>query len=291
MLRNPRFQRGLIPGVLALAALAACPSPPPAPEAEPLFRTIETGGPREAIEATDQLARIYVDSLGPRLERVLAASPARALHLLGMLGTPGSAKLLLERLPNLLDSGDAAVSRMAVVTAGLRRLEEATAPILDRLEKLDGHAAFRALGRIWERRLDDPPLPRPREIRRLAVLALAHRWGMEPSPLPEACEAMLRVMTREELERFLERNARDRFPSRRTVAEATGRRGFDPAKGLRVHEALLASPDPDLVAALLEGSPHALAPELLRPLLEDKRATRDGRPLRELAARRLERAR
>ncbi len=275
--------------ILLLAA--ACSSPPPRPDAEPLFRAIETGNPMEAMKATDELARAWDDALLPRLRAALDAAPVRALHLAGQLSTPGSAKLLLERLPMLLDAREAEAARMALVAAGLRRLEEATGPILDRFEKLDGHAAFRALGRIWERKLDDAPLPRDREIRRLAVLALVHRWGMEPDPLPEACEAMLKAMTRPELEGFLAKHAKDRFPSRRTVAEVAGRRGFDPAKGARVHEALLASPDADLVAALLEGSPHSLRAELVGPLVEDKRSTRDGRPLRELAARRLERAR
>lgn len=255
-----------------------------APEVEELFKAVETGKPMEALDASARLARAYDDAMLPRLARTLDAVPLRALQLIGDLGTEGSARLLLERLPKLLESKEADVPRMAQAACGLRKLRGAT-PLL--IERTGDKAALRALGRIWERALDDPPLPRKEEIERLTVLALVHKAAMGTGPSLEAVEAMLKIQARDELDDFLAKHAKDKFFARRFCDEAVRKRGFDPKKGARVHEALLGSPDPDLVAGILESTPYELAREAVRLLLKDARATHDGRKIRDLASKRL----
>jgi hypothetical protein len=272
-----------LPLLLALAACAAA-EPQAGPESEPLFKALETGGPKEAFEAMAKLAKAFDDSMLPRLAGSLDAAPLRALQLLGELQTEGSANLLLERLPKLLESKTAEVPRMAQVACGLRRLRRAT-PLL--LERLEDRAALRALGRIWDRALDDPTLPRKDEIERLQVLMLVHKTAMGASTSPEAVEAMLRIQAKDELEEFLSRHARDRFFARKHCDEAARKKGFDPKKGALIHEALLANPDADLVAGILESTPFELKADPVRALLKDERKSSDGRMLRELASKRL----
>jgi hypothetical protein len=275
--------RSSLPLLLAFAACAAG-DPQVAPETEELFKAVETAKPMEALDASARLARAFDDSMLLRLARTLDAVPLRALQLIGELQTDGSARLLLERLPGLLASKEADVPRMAQVACGLRKLRGAT-PLL--IERTGDKAALRALGRIWERGLDDPPLPRAEEIGRLTVLALVHKAAMGTTPSLEAVEAMLKIQARDELDDYLAKHAKDKFFARRFCDEAVRKRGFDPKKGARVHEALLASPDPDLVAGILETSPFDLAPQAVRALLKDERARHDGRKLRDLASKRL----
>lgn len=275
---------------LFLAACMAAQEPPGRDDPEPLFRAIETGSALEALEASGKLAKAFDDSLVPRLARLLDASPrvaARGLQLAGELETAGSAKLLLERLPRLLESEDADLARAAAVTAGLRRLRPATDPVLAWYGRSDDPAALRALGRIWERRLADPPLPRAEEIPRLAVLTLLHRLSTTAAASVESCEAMLRVMTRAELEDFLGKHAGDRFHARALCERAARRKGFDPEKGARIHEALLRNPDLELVAEILAASPHRLREALVRGFLDDRRPAKDDLLLCDLAATRL----
>lgn len=268
----------------AAAAYSSCLAQETRPDVEPLFRTIETGPALDALDASSRLAKLYDDTLQPRLKKLLDAAPLRALQLIGDLTTEGSANLLQERLPGLLDSKEKDVPRMAEVACGLRRLRAAT-PLL--LERTEDKAALRALGRIWDRRLEDPPLERKDEIGRLSALALVHRITMGATSSLEACEAMLRAMTGEELEDFLAKHAKDRFYARRFCDEAVRKKGFDAKKGARVHEALLGSPDADLVGGILTSTPFELRPEAVRPLLKDERGTSDGRVLGELASKRL----
>ena len=268
----------------SLLLALALSRPQAGPETEALFQAVESGGPKEAFEASAKLARAFDDALLPRLAKALEAAPPRALQLIGELQTDGSAKLLLERLPRLLESKTADVPRMAQVACGLRRLRGAT-PLL--LERLEDRAALRALGRIWDRALDDPPLPRKDEIERLQVLMLVHKTAIGVAPSPEAVEALLRIQAKDELEDFLARHAKDRFFARKSCDEAARKKGFDPKKGALVHTALLANPDADLVAGILESTPFELKAEAVRPLLKDERKTSDGRKLGDLASKRL----
>jgi hypothetical protein len=258
-----------------LLLLGACAA---GPDLEPDWTALERGSVPEAMEAAARLARTYDDSMAPRLARALEAAPDRTLQLLGELSTEASARLLLERLPALLDGASA---RMALSAAGLRRLKAATHPILDRLDKLDPRAWLRALGRIWDRPLDAPPLPRGEEIDRLSLLMVVHRLALSTANV-DAAETLLRISDRGELEDLLARHGTERPAAR--FAEAAGRRGFDPAKGARIHEALLSHPDGALVASILAGSPHALRDGLVRSFLEDARPS-----VREAAAGRLKR--
>jgi len=268
-----------------LIFLAACSSAPHE-DVEPLFRTLETGSAAEALAASEKLVAAYDDSELPRLAKALDAAPVRTLMLISELSTEGSAKLLVDHLPYLLESKDREVARMAAVAAGLRRLKGASEALLHHPEE---PAVIRALGRIWAQSLDAPPLPRSEEIDRLTVLAVAHRQAMGPDATPEACEAMLSFMTSTELAGFLSKHAADKFFSRRLCEEAVKRPGFDADKGLHVHEALLASPDVDLVAAILSDSPFPIREELVRSFLQDQRTTSAGGKLGDLAAKWLNR--
>jgi hypothetical protein len=261
-------------------------SPAPREDIEPLFRTLEKGTVAEAMAAGDKLAAIYEDHDLPRLEKALDAAPVRTLTLMGELTTDGSAKLLIDRLSYLLESKDRETARMAAVTAGLRRLKAATAALL---HHPDEPPVVRALGRIWAQTLDAPTLPRAEEIDRLTVLAVTHRQTMSPGGTLEACEAMLAVMIESELTDFLGKHSADRFPARRLCDDAVRRPGFDAEKGLRVHEALLSSPDAGLVASILTNSPFPLRDELVRGFLKDPRTTTTGVKLSEVAEKRLNR--
>jgi len=274
------------PGLLLLLALASCTHAPTAEEVEPLFLTVENGSPRQAIYASEKLVAAYDDTHVARLEKTLEAKPVRALQLLSELSTDGSAKLLISHLSYLLESKDPEVARMAAVAAGLRRLKAATDALLHHPEEV---AVVRALGRIWEQDLDAGPLPREEEINRLTVLAVVHRQAMGAAPTVESCEAMLAVMTGAELADFFKKHAADKFHARLLCDEAVRRPGFDPDKGLRVHEMMLESPDVGLVAIILETSPFPLREDLVKGFLTDDRTVREGVRLRDIAAARLKR--
>jgi len=275
MLRGP---------LLLVLALSSCSHPSTTEEVEPYFLAVEHGSAAQALDAAERLVAVYDDSHLPRLEKILDARPVRALQLIGDLSSDGSAKLLLGRLPYLLDSKDAETARMAAVVAGLRRLKPATTALLQHPEE---PAVVRALGRIWEQELDAHALPRGEEIDRLTVLAVVHRQAMGPNPTVEACEAMFSVMTAAELADFLGKHAADKFPARRSCDEAVRRPGFDADKGLRIHEALLRSPDVVLVAGILETSPFPLSEALVQGMLKDDRTVKEGVRLGDVAARRL----
>jgi hypothetical protein len=251
---------------------------------EALFTQMESGSALESLEASQKLAGLYTDLSLPRLEQALQRSPARTLGLVGELKTEGSAKLLERRLKELLESKEEGVPRMAMVAAGLRKLRSATSEIL---ERSPDPAALRALGRIWEQKAGEEPLGRKDEIDRLTVLALVHRLSMGPGASVESCEAMLRTMTPAELDGFLGKHAGDLFPSRGILDRAVRRKDFDPAKGARVHEALLASPDAELVAQILKSSPFRLSEPAVRARLKDDRPAGDGKTVGDYAARRL----
>jgi hypothetical protein len=270
--------------VLLTLLLAACSGAPPREDVEPLFRALESGSAAEALAAGEKLAAVYDDEDLPRLAKALDAAPIRTLQLIGELMTPGSAKLLVDRLPYLLESKDQETARMAAVAAGLRRTKEATDSLLHHPED---PAVIRALGRIWAQGLDAPQLPRAEEIDRLTVLAVVHRQAMGARSSVESCEAMLSVMTAPELADFLSKHSGSKFASRYLCEEAVRRPGFDEDKGLRIHEAMLASPDPIVVATILSSSPFPLRPELVRSFLKDTRETGKGEKIGDIAARRL----
>jgi hypothetical protein len=283
-LRQPESRSQLLLVGLCLC-VSACSSGP-REDVEPLFRTLETGSVVEAMAAGEKLAALYEDDDLPRLEKALDAAPVRTLTLIGELTTDGSAKLLLDRLSYLLESKDRETARMAAVTAGLRRLKGATGTLLHHPEEA---AVVRALGRIWAQTLDAPVLPRAEEIDRLTVLAVTHRQAMGVGGTLEACEAMLSVMIESELADFLAKHSADRFLARHLCDDAVRRPGFDAEKGLRVHEALLASPDVGLVAGILANSPFPLRTELVRGFLKDPRTTANGVKLTDVAEKRLNR--
>lgn len=269
-----------------LLVLGSCAHPPSPEEVEPLFLTVENGSPVQAMAASEKLVAVYDDTHLPRLEKALEARPARTLQLISELSSDGSGKLLLSHLSYLLESKDADIERMAAVAAGLRRLKGATAALL---HHPDVPAVIRALGRIWEQELDAGPLPREQEIDRLTVLAVVHRQSMGGNATVESCEAMLLVMTAAELSDFLAKHAGDKFHARRLCDEAVRRPGFDPDKGLRIHEALLRNPDLVLVADILKSSPFPLHEDAVRGFLQDDRSVGEGARLKDVALERLKR--
>jgi hypothetical protein len=270
----------LLPALL----LASCSHAPSAAELEPLFHTLETGSAVEAMGATEKLVAEYDDSHLPRLTKALDSAPVRALQLIGELSTDGSAGLLINHLSYLLESKDAETARMAAVAAGLRRLKAASDILLHHPEE---PAVVRALGRIWDTDLDSPALPRSEEIERLTVLAVVHRQAMGGGATIESCEAMLSVMTADELRSWLGKHAGDKFPSRRLCDQAVRRPGFDADKGLLIHETLLSSPDAELVAAILDSSPFPLHEERVREFAKDERKIPGGTTVGDAAAKRL----
>jgi hypothetical protein len=100
---------------------------------------------------------------------------------------------------------------------------------------------------------------------------------------------MLSVMTGEELRSWLGKHAGDKFASRRLCDQAVRRPGFDADKGLLIHEALLANPDAELVAAILDSSPFPLPEEAVRKLLKDARTIPGGTTVGQAAEKRLRR--
>jgi len=272
------------PATALLLLLAACAHTSTAEELEPLFLTVENGSAVQAMAASEKLVAVYDDAHLARLEKALDAKPTRTLQLVSELSSDGSAKLLLSHLPYLLESKDPEVARMSAIAAGLRRLKPATAALLHHPESA---AVVRALGRIWEQELEAGPLPREEEIDRLTVLAVVHRQAMGADPTVEACEAMLRVMNGAELADFLGKHAADKFHARRLCDEAVRRPGFDPDKGLRIHESLLQNPDLVLVADILRSSPFPLHEDLVRRFLKDDRSVGEGARLKDVAEARL----
>lgn len=190
--------------------------------------------------------------------------------------------LLVRYAGALLDAATPEVARVAVGAMGHRRARGCTEAVLGYYEAADEPAALRALGRIWEGAGDDPL--------RTAVLVVAHSLAMSPASTEISADAMLRVMTDTELAEFLDKWARESFGSRNHVIAATGKKDFNSARGKRIHEAFLKSPDPALVTTILWRSPHKLDPAAVSGLLDDERVAESGAKVCDHAAARLEAA-
>jgi len=176
-----------------------------------------------------------------------------------------------------LESGDPEVVKAALGTISEQRVGSATEKVLrlhnDGTEDREIEAlCMRTLGRIWDTR-SDARRPPDQEKPRLQALLAARMISLSPASTEEACEAFLLIQAPEEIESFLGQFVPEAFPARRLIVRAAGREGFDPAKGRRVHEAFLSSPDRRLVGEILLESPHDLDPERLKELLEDGKAT------------------
>lgn len=185
----------------------------------------------------------------------------------------------------LLDPGAREVARVALGATGFRRVKGATEAILAYYEATDDPAALRALGRIWEDGTDDPL--------RTAVLLVVHAEAMSPAvdqgqAGEEATGAMLRVMTDAELADFLAKWAAESFAARHHVVKVAGGKDFNAARGRKIHEAFLKNPDAGVVSTILWRSPHRLDAELVKPLIDDERATQAGAKVCDYAAARLE---
>ena len=188
--------------------------------------------------------------------------------------------LLVRHAKPLLDAANVAVAKVALGAMGHRRARAATEAILDYFEATDDPSALRALGRIWEGGGDG--------AMRTAVHLIAHTLTMGPAASAESADALLRVMSDAEVAEFLEKWVPEKFASRELVVAAAGAKGFDGARGRKIHAAFLKSPDPALVTTILWTSPHKLDPAAVSPLLDDERVAGKGAKVCDFAAARLE---
>ncbi len=238
-----------------------------------LFQLLEPfHGAEHAFQAVTALSLLLTSEDVPALRKLLdSKDPRRAILLIRQARfAPASLMLLDQARLFLTFKGD--TPKVTLGALGALRLRDSTQAILDYLDRDDAdfRTAMRALGRIWEQKLDTAPLEPKDEHRRLTVLALAHGLGMRADD-KDALEAMLRVMTSKELDEFLAKHAKDKFSARGQVAAVCEEQAFDAKKGALVHRALLANADGDLVALILWSSPHALAPVRL---LDDTRGAK-----------------
>jgi hypothetical protein len=289
-------------GVLMLLA-AGCAAPPDpvlarlrqgeAPESlrydkNPVW-TAEIGEALAADRAwksdTDAFAAIvyFAANAGPEhlpgIEALLAAEKPercmRGLLVARLSPLDGTRDLLVTHAAKLLDPARPAVARVALGAMAVRRAREATEAIFGYFEAADDPAALRALGRIWEGGSDHPL--------RTAVHLLVHKLTLSAAATPESAEALLRVMSDVELGEFLSQWAGEKFGARSLIVAAAGAKDFSIPHGEKVHQAFLANPDGELVAAILLTSRHRLDPAAVRALLGDDR---EGVP--EAAAARLD---
>jgi hypothetical protein len=234
---------------------------------EELFLVLERESPRLALAVIPTLAGFVGEEHLPRLDGYLAGQDetlaGRALFLIGE--SRFGAALLEKHAEKWLATK---LARVTLHALGACRVKSATEMVRRHYEEKVDDAALRCLGRIWEQKLDAKPLAREEERERLKTFLVLHRLTMISAPTAESAEAMLRVMTGAELDEFLRKQAPEKFASREFVAKAAAARGFEKAKGARIHAALLASPDPNLAAWILWTTPFTLDKAAVAALLE-----------------------
>lgn len=224
-----------------------------------------------AYEAVFALSTMVDEKLLPLLESKLDGArdvQIRAFTVLAESRFAGAAGAIEKRV-GLLDPADRERSKAVLRAVAGCRARGAHDAVLAYYEKSDppDDQAIRALGRIWEMKLDAKPLERKDEIRRLTVQLMIRRLALNAASTELQAEALLRILTKEELEKFLKDFAGEKFVSRREVAAAAMAKGFDRAKGAFVVAAFLANPDPSLVSRIVVLSPHPLPKEALAKLL------------------------
>lgn len=228
-----------------------------------------------ANAGADQVPLIETLLTDPKPDRRM-----RGLLIVRFSTTQETLELLPRYATALLDAGTPEVAKVALGVMSYRRARGATEAILGYYETTDNPAALSALGRIWEGAGDDPL--------RTAVHLVAHTLTMGAAGSPESADALLRVMNDAELAEFLAKWVPERFASRELVIAAAGEKGFDRARGRKIHEAFLKSPDPALATTILWRSPHKLDPAAVSALLDDDRVAASGAKVCDYAAARLE---
>lgn len=236
---------------------------------EALVDLLDHSSVKVAYAAIFAVAPLVEERLLPSVAKKLDTGRDAQIRALTLLAESryAPAGALLEKRLSLLDAADRERSKAMLRALAACRVRAAHDAVLAYYEKTEDDGALRALGRIWEMKLDAAPLERDQEIRRLSSLVLARRLAMGAATSDVSCEAMLRLMTREEFEKFLTDFAREKFFARRVVAASAMAPGFERAKGARVLEALLDNPDPGLVGQILVGSPFDLPRKRLASLL------------------------
>lgn len=237
--------------------------------AEAVLSLLDHATVKIAYAAVFALAALLDEKLLGALEPKLDADrdvQIRALTVLAEARLPAAAPLV-EKRTSLLDPADRERSKAMLRAAAACRARRAHDAVMAYYEKTEDDQAVRALGRMWERKLDAAPLERAEEIPRLSALLLARRLALGGATNETFCDAMLRILAKDEFAKFLADFAGERFFARRVVAAAAMSRGFDRAKGTRLVEAFLANPDPGLVAQILVRSPWELPKGRLAALL------------------------
>jgi hypothetical protein len=240
--------------------------------AEAIVALLEHASVKVAYAAVFAAAPFVDEKLLPALEKRLDGRRDAQIRALLVIAESrfGPAGALLEKRLSLLDAADMERSKAMLRAIGACRLRAAHDAILAYYDQAGDDLAVRTLGRLWEMKLDAKPLAKAEEIRRLTALLLARRLALGGATNEAFCEAMLRIMTREEFEKFLADHAKEKFFSRRVLALAALKRGFDRAKGLKLAEAFFESPDPALVAQIIVTCPWDLPVGKLALALDDK---------------------
>ncbi|GEM_PF-5816833 len=284
-LRNPRILNAISEEIRARrpcteeVALHLCAHGERA-HAEALLELLGHRTVKVAYAAVFALAPLSDEKLLALLEPKLDGAREIQLRTLTLLAESrmAAAAPLLEKRVALLDPADSDRARAFLRAAGDCRVRKAHDAVMAYYEKTDDEQAIRALGRLWETKLDAPPLERSEEILRLSSLVVIRRLALGGATKPLYCEAMLRVLTSQELDKFLRDFAGESFFARRVMATAAMSRSFDRGKGTRLGEAFLANPDAGVVALVLIRSSWDLPQEKLASLLvrEDEAKIEDA---------------
>lgn len=210
----------------------------------------------------------------PRVERLLESDDRgrrlRGLILLRLAAVEGSAAVIERHAAALLGPAGPEIAGAALRAIRDLGARQATEAVVAYYASAEDPLALQTLGRLWEQ----PMGSRDESKGRLLALLAAHKVTMSAAATPESADAMLRIMTGAEIEKFLADHAADRFVSALQIARAAGTEGFDAAKCRRIHQALLANKDPNVVAVILWTSPHELPTPVVADLLKDPRTAR-----------------
>ncbi|MHC4606190.1 MAG: hypothetical protein ACYTAF_04570 [Planctomycetota bacterium] len=218
-------------------------------DADVLYELIRTEPDRTAYFAVLALGVLADDAVLEGVEGDLpfadARLTARLLSLLAASPHGRAAKIAAEQAAGFLGHGEQSVVRAALSALGAHRVWTEVPKILDLFVRTEDSRLLnplaRALGRMCEVRLGETPTGE-REVARLKAFLFLYRLSISPTATPETCGALLRVMTRQELEKFLSDFADEDFASRDLFIEVAGGSSCDPGKASMVRRVFLDSP-------------------------------------------------
>lgn len=250
-------------------------------DADALLALLSHSSVKVAYAAAFGLAPLLDQTLLPDLEKKLEGTEEVQIRTLTVLveSRVATAGAILTKRLAWLDADRPERAKALLRALAACRVRAAHEAVLAYYEKTEDDLAVKALGRIWETKLDAPLLERSDEIRRLSTLLLVRRLALSGATNETFCDALLRLLTKEEFEKFLADYSAESFFARRVIVAAALARGFDRTKGMRLAESFLASPDAGLVGQILVNSPYELPREKLAVLLDQtKDAKIDAAP-------------